>query len=462
MEAFVGHIVDAPALGEVRGLETPSLVVVEAGRIVEVVRDSSSLEARVAALTMPVTRLGPGEFLFPGFVDVHCHASQFPFAGTGVDRPLMADDGFLVKHAFPTEAKFGDVHLAKQWYGAFLETVVRHGTTTVVLYGSQHALSCDVLVDLALQRRGPRSFVGKVDMDRDVPHPSSVADTERFLQRTRRLNAARRPPLVEAVVTPRFLPTSTPEQLRDLGRLARSHRAPTQTHLSETIDELAASGALYPGKSDAQVLDEAGLLRKPCLLAHAVHLLPGEAQLCASRGAAIAHCPASNFFFAKHALPVRHLLSSGLDVALATDVAGGYSPSMLVAIRYAVLASKTLQFKRDPRSVFYNPGRDDEPRSEDDLRRAHDLSHLDACYLATAAGAKALGLEDCLGTFDVGKTFDAILFTTQPTIPFFGPEGTAEAPRDLFQKIICLGDDRNIRRVYVNGHDLLHPTSSSS
>lgn len=249
-----------------------------------------------------------------------------------------------------------------------------------------------------------------------------------------------------------------------------------QSHLSESCDELAFSSSLFPEyPTDAAAFAAYGLLRSPSLMAHCVHLQPGEAELMLLHGCAMAHCPTSNFFFAKEALPVRQLLQLGVKVGLGTDVAGGYSPSMLVAMRHAVLASKTLQFRRAKNCVFQcGPGADDgaappkrakrpsnfsieyDPTADaDKLRDLHNLTHLDALHLATMAGADALGLGAHIGSFDVGKSFDAIvLAATPPAIRAF-EGGVAEDTNDLLHKLLTLGDDRHVKAVFIGGKKIV-------
>jgi len=451
---YVGRVVDAP-----HGLGAPlrwaSAVVVDdaTGRIVDVARDDNI----VNTATHKVVELPERAFLVPGFVDAHVHASQYPFAGTGIDRPLMAEDGFLAKHAFPTESMFADAGRARVWYDAFVDEMIRQGTTCAVVYATQHRAGCDALVDAALARGAPRCLVGKVSMDRLCPDAetleASLADQEAFIDRTRGLDKTG--DLVAPIITPRFLPTCTPELLKGLGEVAAKYDGVfVQTHLSETIDEVDFSKSLFPDfPHDAAALDAFGLLRDGAILAHCVHMLPGEIELLKARNATIAHCPSSNFYFAKEALPVKQLVQRhGLRVALATDLAGGYSPSMLCAMRYAVLASKTLQFRRHAASTFFAATKDkDDGMTEDALREAHDLTHFDALHLATQAGADAVGRGSSLGSFDVGKQFDAVLLDADAANVRRFEGGTAEAPEDVLQKILCLGDDRNVARVYVNG-----------
>jgi len=493
--AILGTTVDTPSLGTVRGLAdngAPALVVVERSTgIIQAVHRSGVEEeaATLEAQGVDVVRLGPRAFLIPGFVDCHVHCSQWAYMGTGIDRPLMADDGFLAKYAFPAESSL-DGQTGAVVYRAAIDDMLRNGTTTALVWGSARLDASDAFVTAAVARGGPRSLVGKVNMDRYCPEgyvettAQSLADTEAFILKTKAANAAvglaaGSPPLVAPVITPRFLPTCTPELLRGLGALAEKHDCFIQSHLSESCDELAFSSSLFPDyPTDAAAFAEYGLMRSPALMAHCVHLQPGEAELMLLHGTSMAHCPTSNFFFAKEALPVRQLLQLGVKVGLGTDVAGGYSPSMLVAIRHAVLASKTLQFRRAKNCVFgcgagasadggppskrtktgtrkgfsveYDPTAD-----EGKLRDLHNLTHLDGLYLATQAGAEALGMGAAIGTFDVGKRFDAMVLAAEPPAIRAYEGGVAEDANDVLHKLLTMGDDRNVKAVFVGGKKLV-------
>jgi guanine deaminase len=195
--AVLGHTVDAPSLGEVRGLEgTPALVVVSATGVIEQVTRTGAVEAadKLEAQGIDVKRLGPREYLVPGFVDCHIHTSQWAYMGTGIDKPLMADDGFLAKYAFPAESSLND-ETARAVYGAALDDMLRNGTTTGLIFGSARADASRHLVSLAIERRGPRSLVGKVGMDRYCPEgyvettAQSLADMEEFIVHTKAANA---------------------------------------------------------------------------------------------------------------------------------------------------------------------------------------------------------------------------------------------------------------------------------
>ena len=454
--AVFGTCVDTPSFGELRGLEGPSLLVVSDGCIQAVHRGVAAEEHRktLESEGISVRSLKTSEILVPGFIDTHIHFPQFPFTGAGIDKPLMGEDGFLTKYAFPTEESMSNLDTARSVYSAALDTLLCHGTTSALIFASIHAEASKELVDAALEKRGPRAFVGKVCVDRYCPDSyietteASLKETEDFIKYTqaRAVERCQSPPyLVQPVVTPRFLPTCTPELLSGLGQLAARYNCMIQSHMSESIDEVEFASQLFEGKSDAEVFAHSGLLRPASVMAHCVQMNHLEAELLKTSGAAIAHCPLSNFFFANGALPVKELKGRGLKIGLGTDVAGGYSPSMLSAMRAAVLASKTRHFHYLPGTVGANST---VPHVEKGLE-LEDLNHFHALYLATMGGAESLALEDLLGSFEKGKRFDAVLLSQASTAKAF--VGDNDSKEDLLQKIITLGDDRNVQEVFVDG-----------
>ncbi|CAL1127750.1 unnamed protein product [Cladocopium goreaui] len=397
--AFYGTCVDTPKFGEIRGLEERTLLVVLDGVITSLHRGVAADEhrRRLEEDGTDVRLLEDSEVLLPGFIDTHIHFPQFPFTGAGIDKPLMGQEGFLTSYAFPTEESMAELGTARAVYGMAMETLLSHGTTTALIFASIHSESSKALVDLALQKQGPRAMVGKVCVDSD---------------------------------------------------LAEKYNCMIQSHMSESIDEVEFSARLF-GFSDAEVFSKFGLLRgKPgpaaAVMAHCVQMQKAE-----DSGASIAHCPLSNFFFAHGALPVKRLVREGIKVGLGTDVAGGYSPSMLSAMRAAVLASKSLQFRYVSGSSLADTWRE----STEEAKDAHDLNHFEALYLATLGGASALGLAEHLGSFEEQKRFDAVLLRRScegrpPVWP------TTESKEDLLLKIITLGDDRNVKEVFVDGRSV--------
>ncbi|OLQ10099.1 Guanine deaminase [Symbiodinium microadriaticum] len=391
--AVHGFCVDTPDFGSLRGLGERRLIVVgKDGRIQQVeVGEAGEQRRALAAAGIPVREFGEKELLVPGFIDTHIHLPQFPYTGAGIDKPLMAEDGFLAKYAFPTESSMVNLDSAKYVYNEALKVLLTNGTTTALIYGTTHLDASKTLVEAALALQGPRAFVGKVCADRYCPDAlvettaSSLRDTEDFVNFTQKVARQspedQKPPfLVQPVITPRFLPTCSPELLKGLGELAAKYNCIIQSHMSESVDEVAFSSQLFPGKTDAQAsfnllatLPDATNFDPGAVfvMGHCVQLQKGEEELMRQRGAAIAHCPLSNFFFAKGALPVKQLVARGVKIGLGTDVAGGYSPSMLSSMRAAVLASKTLQFCHVPNGALEKFG----PADEQKDGAEHDLSY---------------------------------------------------------------------------------------
>jgi guanine deaminase len=315
-------------------------------------------------------------------------------------------------------------------------------------FGSIHLEATKVLVDVC-RRLGQRAFVGKVAMDQHGAEEyqetteQSLRDTEALIEYCHACEAVKEADdgvgrLVNPVVTPRFIPTCSDELLSSLGRLATKYRSKgcwVQSHLAESLDEMAFVDSLHPGERDPAIFREAGLLTDRCIMAHAVHLTVEERALLAETRTGVACCPLSNFFFANGDFPLVRSQEAGVRVGLGTDVAGGYSPSLLTPCRHAVTASKVLS-RADGNAV------------EVDYKRAF--------WTATIGGAAALGLEDHLGHFEVGKQFDAIVVARDAGVfDSFYADDAARGPREVlaadFERFINLGDDRNVRTVFVRG-----------
>jgi guanine deaminase len=385
------------------------------------------------------------EFACPGLIDLHIHAPQYAFAGTATDRPLMGSNGWLETYTFPTEESFRDLSFAQQVYTGVVKKTLQMGTTTALYFATLDLEPTKLLVDIALQF-GQRALVGKVCMDRNSPE-TYCQSLDKNLQDTRNLieyigshpaQASREFPLVLPVITPRFIPTCSPELLQGLADIALEHNCHITSHISESIDEVEFSRQLdienhgTAGRSDAEIFLSHGLLTDKCVMAHGVHLSDADLRLMKEKGSSIAHCPLSNFFFAGGCLRCRKIMERGVKIGLGTDIAGGYSPSVMDSARNTVVASLSLQ-QQEP-------------------SESHTLDYLHSFYLATLGGAEALGLEDRIGTFSVGMEFDAFILSGSNSSPDIYPRDTLA---DIFQKLCILGDDRNVSRVFVRGRQVV-------
>jgi len=229
--------------------------------------------------------------------------------------------------------------------------------------------------------------------------------------------------------------------MHGLGALQKETNLPVQTHISENVKECALVKEMFPEyASYAEVYDRHGLLGPKTILAHAVHLSEDEVDLVKARKAKISHCPASNSALTSGTCKVRWLLNKGVVVGLGTDMSGGYSPSILEAVRQASLVSRHVAMSGDEEAK---------------------LSIEEVLYLATRGGAKVVGLEGKVGGFDVGLEWDAQLVglgTVESeevldggAVDIFGWEDWDER----VAKWVYNGDDRNTLKVWVKGR-LVH------
>lgn len=275
-------------------------------------------------------------------------------------------------------------------------------------------------------------------MDRNSPEyynettEESISSTLQFVERIKALDSD----LITAILTPRFVPSCTPELMQFLGKLAKKESLPIQSHLSETPAELLWVKELHPKiQNYSSVYREYGLLTSNTIMAHCVHLSKQERDMLRDIGTSISHCPSSNFCLSSGVLNVRRLIDEGhTKIGLGTDVAGGYSPSILDAIRQSIIASQTV-FINSRDSQETSPGSQYLP-----------LNFKEAFYLATLGGAKCMNLDTKLGNFIPGKIFDAV-FVDTTGIDIFDHDD----PMSIFEKFVYLADDRNVNEVFVNG-----------
>ncbi|GAM27708.1 hypothetical protein SAMD00019534_108840 [Acytostelium subglobosum LB1] len=434
---FRGTIIHSLELETVQILHNAALGVSHLGSIVFVRPDVDTddkfnlIQQEYGFESNKVVNLG-NKFLIPGFIDTHAHAPQYHNAGTGTDLPLLK---WLEKYTFPVESKFRDLSFAKNVYTKVVDRMLKNGTTTCCYYATIHLDASLLLADIVTER-GQRGFIGKVCMDRHSPDhyvettEDSIRNTRQFVEQLQ----ARGNPLVQPIVTPRFAPSCTDSLMHDLGKLARERNTLVQSHISENLDEVQWVKSLYPNlNSYAEVYKHFDLLTNKTIMAHCVHLSDQELDLFKQQEASIAHCPQSNFTLGSGALDVRKVLSKNIKIGLGSDVSGGYSASLLSAVRDTTKCSNAVLFGD---------------------RTHKTLGYEAAFYLATVGGSKVVCMEDKLGNFVEGKYFDA-----QVIDPYVqgGPFDVFadDTPKDIFQKFIFLGDDRNVNSVYVNGKKVI-------
>jgi len=228
---IVGLLVDCRSDWTLRLEE--GLLVVEGERIVA--RHQANKEAEVLADLgdkVTVLRLKSTQFLLPGLIDTHIHASQFPNAGLGLDLQLL---DWLERYTYPTEARLSCTERAKEVYSRCVRTTLSYGTTTACYFATIHTASTQVLGEVC-EEIGQRALVGKVCMDRNCPDiygedstEESLAEAEASVSGLLSLKSG----LVTPIITPRFSVTCSRSLLTGLGTLATKANLPVQTHLAE-------------------------------------------------------------------------------------------------------------------------------------------------------------------------------------------------------------------------------------
>ncbi|PZV10511.1 MAG: guanine deaminase [Leptolyngbya sp.] len=366
--------------------------------------------------------------IMPGFIDTHVHYSQYEMIAAYGEQLLE----WLSKYVFPTEKKFKDKAHAEKIATLFFDELLKQGTTTALVFATVHPESVDAFFEEA-RRRNLRMISGKVLMDRNAPDyltdtpETAYEDSKRLIEKWHKNGR-----LLYAV-TPRFAPTSTPEQLHIAATLLQEFPdVYMQTHISENKKEVAWVAELFPeSQGYLDVYDRAGLVGEKSIFAHGVHLTDAEFERLSNAKSAIAFCPTSNLFLGSGLFKLAQAKSSQhpVKVGFGTDVGAGTSFSIL---HTAHEAYKVAQLQGESLSAFK------------------------ALYLATLGGAKALSLDDKIGNFNPGKEADFIVLNPKATtlMATRNQGSPAQSLEELAQKIfglMMLGDDRTVQAVYIAG-----------
>jgi guanine deaminase len=356
-----------------------------------------------------------------GFVDCHMHYPQTGIVASWGARLI----DWLNHHTFPEEMRLADPAVAAEVAARACDLALLHGTTSFASFCTSAPASVDAIF-AAAESRGMRIVAGKTCMDRNAPpgltdtaqraHDESAALIARWHGRGRAVYA----------ITPRFAPTSSPDQLAALGSLRATHPdCPVQTHLSEQTEEVAWVSELFPEARDyLDVYERHGLAGRGAVFGHAIHLMPRERARLAESGAGLAHCPTSNGFLGSGLFDLVGLKAAGIPVGLATDTGAGSSFSML----------RTMAAAHDVAQL-----------------QGHAVHPAALWWLATVGSAQVLGMEGRIGNLTPGAEADLVVIDLAST-----PAIAQRAARagDFWQMLfptIMLGDDRAIREVRIAG-----------
>lgn len=362
--------------------------------------------------------------IIPGMTDLHLHAPQYAYRGTGMDLELLE---WLNTITFPQEARYKDLDYAQKAYSIFAEDMKKSPTTRACIFGTMHVPATELLMDL-MEETGLKTMVGKVNMDRNgVPElqeesaEKSARDTIQWIEDTISKYENVRP-----ILTPRFTPSCTDELMQKLSDIQKKYKLPMQSHLSENLGEIAWVQELCPNtKFYGEAYEQFDMFGGECptIMAHCVHSPDEEIALMKEKGVYIAHCAQSNTNLSSGIAPVRRYLDAGLRVGLGTDIAGGASLSLFRVIVDSIQVSK-LRW-----------------RLVDDTQKP--LTFEETFYMATEGGGSFFGK---VGNFKEGYEFDALVLDDTNL-----PHPQELSARHRLERLIYLSDDRNITGKYVSG-----------
>jgi 5-methylthioadenosine/S-adenosylhomocysteine deaminase len=345
-------------------------VAVTNGRIVAVLPRS---EARARFLPKEVVSR-PEAALIPGLINIHTHNPMTLLRGVADDLPLMP---WLQEHIWPIEAAVMAPDYIADGIELAVAEMLRGGTTTC----NENYFFPDVQAQ-TYKRLGFRATVGLPIIE--FPSPWAKTTPEYFDKALEVFDAWRGDPLIRFAFAPHAPYTVSDSSFERINMLSAQLDIPVHCHVHETAQEITDSLAQY-GQRPLARLERLGLVDTRLIAVHMTQLSEAEIALCAERGVHIAHCPQSNLKLASGFCPVESLRKAGANVAIGTDgCASNNDLDMFEETRHAALLAKAVA---------------------GDARALDAASALEA---ATLCGARALGIEDQIGSIEVGKQADLV------------------------------------------------------
>lgn len=387
----------------------------------------------------------PNRLILPGFIDTHVHYPQTEMIAAFGEQLLE----WLAKYTFPTEMKFRDKVYARSVADRFLNTLLQNGTTTAQVFTTTFPQSVDAFFE-ACSERNICMVAGLTGIDRPGLAPPEYLDTaDSFYANSKDLIARwHMKGRNKYAITPRFALGSTRDQLDRCGQLKREHPDTwVNTHMSENHKEIAEVAELFPEAKDyLNVYERAGIVGPKFTAGHAIHLSDDAFRRMSSSKSSISFCPASNLYLGSGLFMIQKAKSveTPVLVGVGTDVGAGDCFSIFRVLNDAYKVAELQEQK---------------------------LSALKGLYLATMGGAKALMLDDEIGSFDPGKYADIVVVNPRstPTLAFRAENAIVDTTKskeeqafELMQHeafgMMMLGDDRAVEATYVSG-ELLYSSA---
>ena len=397
-------------------IERGYVVVDDSGRVVEVTEHLSAEHEGVEVVDYG------DRLLIPAMNDLHVHAPQYRNQGIAMDLELLP---WLQNYTFPEEMKYCDTKYAERMYRRFVHDMWRFGTMRACLFATIHKESTLLLMNI-FKETGMGALVGKVAMNRNCPEGLTETVDDMVQGYEDLIKECGEDGLVRPIITPRFVPSCTPEMLRACGELAAKYQLPVQSHLSENKDEIAWVKELEPESTCyGDAYDRYGLFgQTPTVMAHCVWSDGEELELIKRRGVVVAHCPTSNFNVASGMAPIRKFLDEGVKVGLGSDISGGHDLSIFRMMVYAIQVSK-MHYQQNHNVPF--------------------LSLSEVFWIATKSAGSFFGR---VGSFEPGYEFDALVIDDSDL------NHDNYTLLERLERYIYLGDDRQISHRFCSGKEI--------
>lgn len=397
-------------------IEKGYVVVDDSGRVVEVTEHLSAEHEGVEVVDYG------DRLLIPAMNDLHVHAPQYRNQGIAMDLELLP---WLQNYTFPEEMKYCDTKYAERMYRRFVHDMWRFGTMRACLFATIHKESTLLLMNI-FKETGMGALVGKVAMNRNCPEGLTETVDDMVQGYEELIKECGEDGLVRPIITPRFVPSCTPEMLRACGELAAKYQLPVQSHLSENKDEIAWVKELEPESTCyGDAYDRYGLFgQTPTVMAHCVWSDGEELELIKRRGVVVAHCPTSNFNVASGMAPIRKFLNEGVKVGLGSDISGGHDLSIFRMMVYAIQVSK-MHYQQNHNVPF--------------------LSLSEVFWIATKSAGSFFGR---VGSFEPGYEFDALVIDDSDL------NHDNYTLLERLERYIYLGDDRQISHRFCSGKEI--------
>lgn len=364
-----------------------------------------------------------GSYLLPGLIDTHVHYPQIPVIGAMGLRLLE----WLDRRTLPAEARLADLGYARAQARLFLRQLARNGTTTALVFGAHQPAAMAVFFEEAAAS-GLRITAGLALGDRGLTEALYTTPERAYresLALAKRWHGVGR---LRYAITPRFALSCSAALLAVCGELMQAlPEAYLTTHLNESPAEIASVRKLFPEAPDyLAVYERYGLVSPRSVFAHNLHVSDRELSALAAQRASVAHCPSSNMFLGSGLFDLRRHVRFGVRVALGSDVGAGTGFSLF---KEGLMAYQMQMLRAD----------------------GVPLNAAQLLYLATQAGAEALGLGDQLGSLSVGKAADLVVVTPPPESTLAATLQHSPSAEAALASIVTLAREDAVAAVYVAG-----------